>query len=1602
MKHFFTLLIFVLTSCTSLWATEYYWKGGSGDFNDPNMWWLNSFNSGITALQAPISVDNVHFTAAGFTTAGSTITINSNANCDSMLWDNNILGVNAPTLTATGNIFLDIYGSLLMAENMTFDFLGHIRFRSTRPLEGILSQNHKLKLQSIQFSGSDSTEWRLLDNLTCNAGHVYYGDITISNGTFNTNGYTLSMGDLSIPANTNRSTGLNISNSKVYVNGDWVVNVDTTTFSTFNTSNSHIYMINDVSWFNSVTFYGGTGLVYDTVTCQDYTLMRSRTPDFQHLFLEDDVMFCYGNNTIAENVYVANGKHLKFYYNNNSLTVETVHINNTCGHFIVFETIPRANDVGTLRKKSFNNTLTLQQSILQGINCDISNSRTYIANNSIDGGGNSPNWTINSPSGKDMYFRATIDNHWGNPNNWEIWTGTMFVPNLGCVPSPADNVFFDNLSFPGTDSVVVTDSVVYCHNMTWEATVEDSASILLADDIYVFGSLILAPNMRDITDPNTAFIYFEGNDPDSITTNGIAIWPQMYMDQYSFYYIKDDLTGTYLNGSLKSRVHATDIIMQLEQMTLDSGTYHNVHAYLTLEGRAAFAGGGNMLYTGTTTYEFTPDAAQGMYFESGAIAPNVIMNKHFNALGYNASVTIQGDLRMNEGSSVYYSGYHINVTGSMPLYNGDMYVSKGMTYTFNHGSLTVAGTLHSLGDCVETVNWSAVGSGFNVNFGATNILHNFIRGWHNTGALITANNSIDAGDNINVDFPTAGGIVYYWRADATAPTDFVGDWNNPNHWTTNPTDLTGTLGGCLPTLADTVVFDSMSFTASSNSCNIVSLAYCGVIITTDSIILNGTADFYIAHSIILDPNTKYEHTGRILLVGDGATNILDTRNVYVKSSLMRVDNASGTWNILSPMRLQGTLYHNNGDINTNGYDLELGGYYHYNGTFDMRNTYVYIPRIVGVGSHTAWNQVGGTILTDNSYINFDIIYYYLCFFRMGNNQQYNRVRFKCLNNNGNNQDIRLYDNARYVHADFARQTWFYGNNYFDSLTLHGGQFYYLKAGNTQTLASPYGKILTDNVGPGQFINIESQTAGQKAYFHKEYGTAFCIDWVKVKDNEATKGTPIAPWIAEHPFLQFETGENSDNIGGTATGIWAFNLAPILTVVSSHADTVDFCAGDTTVYVPITMTGTYPYSIIYSWTDIWGNTGIDTIIENDNDNDVFTPHTYNLALNPWTTTDYTIDVAAIRCGGRNFGAPIKPLVMQLPKKTIVTTNRTGSCVLTNNSVWSHFMDDVDQKPMLSILDSTSATDVDALGLVEVQTNFDATVQYWNGKPYLPRHWKVDAANTTGGHVRLYFTQQDLDKLGLLTYNGLAPIVSSELILWKFDDTITVGTPVQIPFTEIPLTGRAADPFSTTTNVYAIEFQVSDFSGFMLQPTDLGLLPLALLNFEAKAINNSKIELNWNTEQEKDISHFVVERSSNGISFEELGQLETSPTKAYQFLDSNPLHGMNYYRLRIVAIDHTFTYSDLRTAEIRGSNLVEIRPNPTTNGALTIRILAGTKSNLKLNIIDAIGQSVLQQKRTIQANHLNSLQLDIQHLSSGIYTLQLIDGEGQVQSKQFIVK
>lgn len=1641
MNKICTYLFFIFISF-NVQAANFYWKGGTGNYNDPNMWWVGSFNSGTTALQAPLSTDNVYFRAVAFTNPNDTVWVDGPSNCLDMVWDNTITVANAPVFidvatTPVGNTTLDIYGSFYLATNMVFDFRGMLRFRSiSGGIEEIETKGHKLLLRRVEFDGAGTTEWQLQDDLYVDDVREYttntnsnwdspsrQGTIVLKRGIFNTNGMNLRT-DFFHSVFPNSDRGINIENSRLLLCGRelggayaWNIDFDanTSNYSLFSTNGSHLLL--DQDGIYNVRVNLGAGVAYDSLTAANgITIQGGVMPVlFNHMDVPYNTTF-YLNLDVTD-LYWGAGSTYNFIgaASKGELTVENLYLAAICDKFTKVE---GSNNLrGLIRKKS-TGVLTFNNCIITNMDCDASGGRSYVANNSIDGGGNHVDWTINAPLGNDMYFRDySGDQNWHDPNNWEIWDGFAFQPNVSaCVPSPADNVFFDAASFPNTDKWVQVDSAAYCHNMRWLSTITVGVQWKLNARVNIYGTLQLHNNMQNMT--GTTPMFFYGLDPDSIITDGVTI-TRAYLEKYSDYYLIGNTTcnGDF-TGFIYSTVHADNLQLTCQNIILANRYMDSVQ--VEINATSFEDAGGDAIYTGNTTFHFK---GTGSIVRANRYYPYNNSVRLPNTIAYNTKFLMEGitsyiygDLYVYHDMEVRTTGGGADVTGSMALYSGKVTLTAGKTYSIL--DLYVADSLLAVGDCNNQITiepYSVTTGKINVADATKAVLdYCFVRDMNNVGSTISSTTSIDGGSNTNFVFGLGAGVTYYWRANANDATNFVGDWTNSDHWTTNATDLTGTLGGCIPTLVDTVIFDNQSFSAISNGCTINKTAFCKTLICRDDITLEGNEPLYIGESFHLHNNmTNYNFSGSLYFIGSSNNNVLDPNNTPMKNGAIRFQNASGTWNLANDLLMSGgsnnrlrgffmvngTFNSNDFDITINTLSLEATG-----GTMNMgastinmmsngaySNYYGYLW-IIHDTSKVSWNGSNTTLnfFDNTSTLSYDKDVY------MGNGQQYGYVNFY-----ENDETTILRNNAIYNYAYFDGTINILGDNYYDSLRLAGGHYCYIANGRVQTLAPVHGKIIADG-SAGNFVYIE--TAGGISYFHKEYGRAFCLDYVKVKNNEATKGAvPPAAWAAEHPFLQFETGINSDNINGTATGIWAFNLPPILTITNSHADSIEYCKSEQTVYLPMQLTGTYPYSIIYSWTDILGGSGIDTVIVSDDDANVNTIFNYDLPLNPTTTTNYTIDVGALRCGERGYNAAISNFKVKMPNpKPLVAVDREANCYLNNSPKWVHFMDNVNGKPILSLLDSTSITDTDSLLTVNVGVDFDATVQFWNAKPYLQRTWKVDPTNNVAAKVRLYFTQEELDSLGVYTFDGIAPIPSTELVLWKFPDTVTVGIPVQVPFTVIPLTGTSAVAFSTTTNVYAIEFEVSSFSGFMLQPTDVALLPIAnLLKFDVQLNLEKQAELNWEIKENHNLAYFVVERSADGITFEEFEKiLSTAKQLNYSLLDAQPFVGNTYYRLRLVAIDGSISYSRVKTVYVEGLKGIEIYPNPN-EGHFTIALESTTSKQLKILLTDQLGRTVYKQRETVQEG-LNQLKVETTKLTNGVYFVQLIDELGVGQQQKIIIE
>jgi hypothetical protein len=109
-----------------------------------------------------------------------------------------------------------------------------------------------------------------------------------------------------------------------------------------------------------------------------------------------------------------------------------------------------------------------------------------------------------------------------------------------------------------------------------------------------------------------------------------------------------------------------------------------------------------------------------------------------------------------------------------------------------------------------------------------------------------------------------------------------------------------------------------------------------------------------------------------------------------------------------------------------------------------------------------------------------------------------------------------------------------------------------------------------------------------------------------------------------------------------------------------------------------------------------------------------------------------------------------------------------------------------------------------------------------------------------------------------------------------------------------------------------------------------LPLKLVSFSGEAIGAAN-ELKWKTESEINTSEIIIERSTDGKQFNEIGSVKTKNTAEnnYGFTDNVVSAGMTYYRLKMVDIDGRYEYSGIITIKREEAQTLRIYPNPVSN-------------------------------------------------------------------------
>ncbi|MBI1266927.1 MAG: hypothetical protein GC193_05790 [Cryomorphaceae bacterium] len=173
----------------------------------------------------------------------------------------------------------------------------------------------------------------------------------------------------------------------------------------------------------------------------------------------------------------------------------------------------------------------------------------------------------------------------------------------------------------------------------------------------------------------------------------------------------------------------------------------------------------------------------------------------------------------------------------------------------------------------------------------------------------------------------------------------------------------------------------------------------------------------------------------------------------------------------------------------------------------------------------------------------------------------------------------------------------------------------------------------------------------------------------------------------------------------------------------------------------------------------------------------------------------------------------------------------------------------------------------------------------------------------------------------------------------------------------------------------------------------MAPVNWLEFEANTLGPNYVECAWSTASEVNNDYFTIERSSDGLAWEDVGVVDgngsTNLLNNYRWLDTNPLNGISYYRVRQTDFNGSQDWSVIDDVA-RENNKFEVMPNPGS-GLFLVKGL----SDGRLRIFD-------MQGREVGFSNIGASEILINKPASGCYIFELrLNGENEVMRARVII-
>jgi hypothetical protein len=180
-------------------------------------------------------------------------------------------------------------------------------------------------------------------------------------------------------------------------------------------------------------------------------------------------------------------------------------------------------------------------------------------------------------------------------------------------------------------------------------------------------------------------------------------------------------------------------------------------------------------------------------------------------------------------------------------------------------------------------------------------------------------------------------------------------------------------------------------------------------------------------------------------------------------------------------------------------------------------------------------------------------------------------------------------------------------------------------------------------------------------------------------------------------------------------------------------------------------------------------------------------------------------------------------------------------------------------------------------------------------------------------------------------------------------------------------------------------------FMIVFKQAVVLPFSFIDITAIKNNNGTHSIPYSIANERYITQYQIERSDKPINFVPIKTMaalyNANGNYGYNFTDSVPLSGDNYYRIKATDINGQIQYSEIVKILVdKNEPSISLYPNPVTDKIARLRFI-NSKGNYSLKLLSADGKEIQTAQVNISTvNEIKNLQIN-KTITAGNYILSI---------------